>query len=73
MTDRQDCPFRHENGNCLRIGGFCLDVSDDICTAIQGAYARGVADTISFVNSAKEIIINHITNKKKINDSICSD
>ena len=55
MTDRQDCPFRHENGNCLRIGGFCLAVSDEMCTAIQGAYARGVADAISFVNSAKEI------------------
>ena len=72
-TDRQDCPFRHENGNCLRIGGFCLAVNDEICAAIQGAYARGVADAISFVNSAKEIIIAHITNKKKINDSMCSD
>lgn len=55
MTDRQDCPFRHENGNCLRIGGFCLAVNDEICAAIQGAYSRGVADAISFVNSAKEI------------------
>ena len=31
MNDRKNCPYRHENGNCLPIGGFCAAVSDEYC------------------------------------------
>nr|WP_325297127.1 hypothetical protein [uncultured Dysosmobacter sp.] len=39
------CPMRHpENGNCLPIGGFCIDaVSDNICEALHQAYEIGLA------------------------------
>lgn len=30
-NDRKNCPYRHENGNCLPIGGFCLSVDDKYC------------------------------------------
>lgn len=33
INDRQNCPFRHEDGNCLAIGGFCLSVPDKVCKA----------------------------------------
>lgn len=29
--DRKNCPNRHENGNCLSVGGFCLAVDDKHC------------------------------------------
>ena len=29
--DRKNCPHRHENGNCLSVGGFCLAVDDKHC------------------------------------------
>ena len=32
---RKDCPYRHENGNCLPIGGFCLSVSDKDCKHLR--------------------------------------
>ncbi len=38
---RRTCALRHENGNCLVIGGFCTSVNDEICTALQGAYKEG--------------------------------
>ena len=41
MTDRKNCPMRHENGNCLTCGGFCTAVNDEICTALRNAYERG--------------------------------
>lgn len=28
---RENCPYRHENGNCLPVGGFCLAVADEYC------------------------------------------
>ena len=40
-NNRKDCLMRHENGNCLMIGGFCTAVSDTICTAVQQAYEKG--------------------------------
>ena len=30
-NDRKNCPYRHENGNCLPVGGFCTAVSDEYC------------------------------------------
>ena len=29
--DRKNCPHRHENGNCLSVGGFCLAVDNQHC------------------------------------------
>ncbi len=41
MNVREDCVMRHENGNCLPCGGFCLAVNDEICYALQLAYNKG--------------------------------
>lgn len=41
MTDRENCPMRHKNGNCLPLGGFCLAVNDEICQALHQAYDKG--------------------------------
>ena len=38
------CIFRHENGNCTAIGGFCTAVNEDICLAIALAYTKGYAE-----------------------------
>ena len=35
INDRQNCPFRHENGNCLAIGGFCLSVPNNNCRIMK--------------------------------------
>lgn len=29
--NRRDCKYRHENGNCLVVGGFCPSVHDRYC------------------------------------------
>lgn len=45
IEERKDCPMRHESGNCLVIGGFCVDaVSDEICHALHQAYEKGLRD-----------------------------
>ena len=31
VTPRTNCQFRHENGNCLKVGGFCTSVDDKHC------------------------------------------
>ncbi len=38
---RNNCPMRHDNGNCLPCGGFCTAVNDPICEAMQNAYLMG--------------------------------
>ena len=38
--ERKNCPMRHENGNCLAIGGFCLAVNDEICQGLHNAYNK---------------------------------
>ena len=30
-TNRKNCEYRHENGNCLKVGGFCMSVDDKHC------------------------------------------
>lgn len=35
-----NCPMRHENGNCLPMGGFCT-ANKDICEALRNAYDMG--------------------------------
>ncbi len=37
--------MRHENGNCLVCGGFCLAVNDSICEALHNAYYKGYRDS----------------------------
>ena len=45
IEERKDCPMRHESGNCLAIGGFCVDaVSDEICHALHQVYEKGLRD-----------------------------
>ena len=39
---RDVCPLRHENGNCLCVGGFCTAVNDQVCRAVRSAYSKGV-------------------------------
>lgn len=38
---RKNCPMRHEYGNCLPLGGFCLSVNAEICEALHQAYQHG--------------------------------
>lgn len=44
LTMRENCPMRHENGNCLPAGGFCTAVNDSICEALHNAYHQGKKD-----------------------------
>lgn len=46
MTRDKDCPMRHDNGNCLSIGGFCTSVNDSICEALHNSYKHGKFDAI---------------------------
>lgn len=41
---RAGCKMRHENGNCLPCGGYCLAVSDGICVALHNAFNCGYFD-----------------------------
>ena len=38
---RVNCPMRHENGNCLPVGGFCTAVNDPICDGLHNAFDKG--------------------------------
>lgn len=42
--NRESCPVRHENGNCLSVGGFCSAVPDPVCEAVHNAYDSGYRD-----------------------------
>ena len=42
--ERENCPMRHENGNCMPAGGFCTAVNDEICEALHNAYICGESD-----------------------------
>ena len=43
--DKKDpCPIRHENGNCVLVGGFCTAVPDHICEVVRNAYDCGWTD-----------------------------
>lgn len=41
FVDRDECPMRHENGNCTVAGGFCTAVNDPICEALHNAFYCG--------------------------------
>lgn len=49
MTDRENCPMRHKNGNCLPCGGFCLAVNDEICQALHNAYQDGYTAAVQII------------------------
>lgn len=36
----ENCPMRHENGNCIPAGGFCT-ANKNICEALLNAYGMG--------------------------------
>lgn len=38
----ENCPMRHENGNCIPAGGFCT-ANKNICEALLNAYRMGNA------------------------------
>ena len=42
--NRSLCKLRHENGNCLCVGGFCTAVNDEICNAVRSAYDKGLTE-----------------------------
>ena len=42
--NRASCKLRHENGNCLCVGGFCTAINDEICKAIRMSYEKGYID-----------------------------
>lgn len=42
----ENCPLRHENGNCLPHGGFCTSVNENVCEAMRQAYEQGRHDAI---------------------------
>lgn len=46
MHDRESCVLRHNNGNCLPCGGFCLSINNEICEALQNAYQHGYSDAV---------------------------
>lgn len=50
--DRSHCKMRHENGNCLPMGGFCTAVNDEVCAGLQAAHAWGVREALRAVPSA---------------------
>ena len=57
MIDRNECPMRHENGNCLCMGGFCTSVSDEVCIAMCTAYLSGQIQAMreSIAKSKKQL------------------
>lgn len=48
LISREGCPMRHENGNCLPCGGFCLSVNDEICKALCNAFKSGEQSKIEW-------------------------
>ena len=47
------CPMRHENGNCLPVGGFCTSVPANICRAARHGFDFGYADALHRVKQGK--------------------
>ena len=56
--------MRHECGNCLPVGGFCVNgVSDEICHALHNAYSHGILDAhlaVQAKNASSEEILETI-------------
>lgn len=54
MLNRQSCPLRHANGNCLPIGGFCTSINDQICGGLRQAYDLGRGNKLGRWVSVKD-------------------
>lgn len=50
----ENCPLRHDNGNCLPVGGFCAAVCDEVCNAVRKAYGDGYED--GFMDGQKNML-----------------
>ena len=51
-NNRKDCEYRHDNGNCLKVGGFCTAVDNKHCEKLkQGAVSDDVCEWKIFDNS----------------------
>ena len=42
---RENCQYRHENGNCLEVGGFCTSVDYKYCQKYKEMTAGFYSDT----------------------------
>ena len=51
LSNRKDCEYRHEHGNCLKVGGFCTSVDDKYCEKIKQG---GVSDDVCEWKSASD-------------------
>ena len=51
LSNRKDCEYRHENGNCLKVGGFCTSVDNKYCEKIKQG---GVSDDVCEWKSASD-------------------
>ena len=40
-VDRTNCAYRHENGNCLPVGGFCTSVPKQYCKNVKKLFDKG--------------------------------
>ena len=51
----ENCPMRHENGNCLPMGGFCNTLKSELCDALHQAFEKGYyAGVAAVINRNKE-------------------
>ena len=57
LKSRELCPMRHENGNCLPCGGFCMAVNPLICETVQNAYDIGMREGITATMRAKSMVV----------------
>lgn len=57
LISREVCKMRHENGNCLPCGGFCLAVNPVICESVQNGYDMGMRDGITSTMYTKSMVI----------------
>lgn len=64
---RKDCQMRHENGNCIVIGGFCTAVNDPICEGLHSAYDSGYRAAALRAKQERENP-KQITNADRIRD-----
>ena len=54
--ERENCPMRHECGNCLPAGCFCTAVNDHICEALNNAFNHGVYYAITIIKRQGNVL-----------------
>ena len=72
VTVRQDCEYRHENGNCLKVGGFCTAVDDKHCykCAMNGSGSK-YCDNCKYKRQTGEWIYIDDYHTGKFKCSVC--